>query len=463
MYRLKLDKDQKISSYEVWADSGAAYLARRNEISVRSLRIVLVTYEFTYSPFSGNGILARSISKALLQLGCQVTVWCCKPHQEHAGEDNHLKPPEISQHACEAFHTIIPVELRCTDRWRKLDEESGWEHFQFMNVELKAQEVLREAVAKADVLIGVDWTGAHAIRSLKNVDKPIVYMNFRVYSSGISDPKRRAWFDHMERLALQGASRIVALSESDRSSLQSIAGSRHYEIEIVLPPLRGDIHEIAKQSEDELTKLLPRDIVATIPERRIRKRSILACVVRLSPEKNAMRFVRFVERSKPTLDELGIIPLLAGSAADLAYSEKVRQQLKSAAPNSIVVSSFLSSASLAAIFSRTCLNFHPCAYDAYGMTIVEAAACGAPSVLAAGGKVGAAALIGKESSLEVNMEEDSDDMSMESIESISRLLRDEATLEALGRKAQTKALEWDELAYGRRMIQIISELTTHNS
>ena len=27
--------------------------------------------------------------------------------------------------------------------------------------------------------------------------------------------------------------------------------------------------------------------------------------------------------------------------------------------------------------SRTALNFHPCAYDAYGMTLVEAAAFGA--------------------------------------------------------------------------------------
>ena len=37
------------------------------------------THRFTYSPFSGNGILARSMVKALLRLGCRVTVWCCKP------------------------------------------------------------------------------------------------------------------------------------------------------------------------------------------------------------------------------------------------------------------------------------------------------------------------------------------------------------------------------------------------
>ena len=45
------------------------------------------------------------------------------------------------------------------------------------------------------------------------------------------------------------------------------------------------------------------------------------------------------------------------------------------------------------VYAETALNFHPCAYDAYGMTIVEAASQGAPSVVAAGGAVGATALL----------------------------------------------------------------------
>ena len=36
-------------------------------------------------------------------------------------------------------------------------------------------------------------------------------------------------------------------------------------------------------------------------------------------------------------------------------------------------------------------NVHPCAYDAYGMTVVEAAACGAPSLLATGAEAPCAA------------------------------------------------------------------------
>ena len=37
----------------------------------------------------------------------------------------------------------------------------------------------------------------------------------------------------------------------------------------------------------------------------------------------------------------------------------------------------------------------PCIYDAYGMTMVESAAFGAPSIVNSGGKVGAASLLGE--------------------------------------------------------------------
>ena len=45
------------------------------------------------------------------------------------------------------------------------------------------------------------------------------------------------------------------------------------------------------------------------------------------------------------------------------------------------------------MYRRTCLNVHPCVYDAYGMTVVEAAAFGAPSCVQRGDLVGCAALL----------------------------------------------------------------------
>ncbi len=47
-------------------------------------------------------------------------------------------------------------------------------------------------------------------------------------------------------------------------------------------------------------------------------------------------------------------------------------------PDAIIEESFLGPTELADILSATVLNIHPCLYDAYGMTIVEAASQGTP-------------------------------------------------------------------------------------
>ena len=447
MYRLKFNDDNKISSYKVWADSGAAYLARRGELR---RRVVLVTYEFTYSSFSGNGILARSIVKSLLHLGCQVTVWCCQPHEEHSSTKNsHIEAPEISKEAQQRL-TMIPVQLDKNHGWRKLDDESAWEYFQLDSLDSSSQNTLRNAIAESDVVCAIDWTGAHAFRSLHTVEKPLLYMNFRVYSSGVVDDERRLWFNDMERKALDEASSIIALSEQDRTSLEQIAGNSA-SLDILLPPLRGDMQELAHKSAEELSKFLPAQVASSLGGKRL-----LTCVVRLSKEKHALRFVRFVEQAKSVLDELGLIPLLAGATADELYATSVKEQLTRIAPNAILVESFLSPSELAGIFSKTALNFHPCAYDAYGMTIVEAAACGVPSVFAVG--VGASALI-RDACLSVDMPlSNENELSTEAAQAVVDLLQDSNRLERMGGAAKKRALEWDEIAYGENMLGIIAKL-----
>jgi glycosyltransferase involved in cell wall biosynthesis len=472
MYRLKFTEDHKISRYEVWADSGAAYLASRGEILApptmkQRRKVLLVTYEFTYSPFSGNGILARSIAKALLHWGCEVTVWCCQPAAPHDGS-NHLAPPEI---APDAQLTIVPIQLTQQHGWRKLDDESAWEFFQIDNLEVTDQEVLLKAATGADVICVVDWTGAHAVRSLRGESTrlpPIVYMNFRVYSSGMPDnSKTRLWFNDMERRALDDASAIIALSERDRKSLVAIAaassniGKSLPNVDILLPPLRGDVQILAmnKTLGDQL-RHLPDEVASRLVGDNKTMR-LITCVARLSPEKNVMRFVRFVEQAGTILKELDLIPLLAGSSADPSYATMVKEKFLHVAPDAIIIDRFLSPQAMVAIFGRAALNFHPCAYDAYGMTIVEAAACGVPSVIAQGGAIGASALIEEDSSLQVSMPpRDENDLSQEAVEAIVALLKDEDQLERLSAKAKQRALAWDEVAYGEQLLEIMTRVST---
>ena len=63
-----------------------------------AFRVLFLTYEFTWSPFSGNGMLSRSIAKALLRGGCEVRVVCARPAEGLDGisADNPIGPPEVS-------------------------------------------------------------------------------------------------------------------------------------------------------------------------------------------------------------------------------------------------------------------------------------------------------------------------------------------------------------------------------
>ena len=72
-----------------------------------------------------------------------------------------------------------------------------------------------------------------------------------------------------------------------------------------------------------------------------------------------------------------VTPLLLGSA-QTPYAQELRGRFRAAAPKGRVEESFLGPDSIAGIYAQTRLNFHPCLYDAFGMTVVEAASQGAP-------------------------------------------------------------------------------------
>ena len=141
----------------------------------------------------------------------------------------------------------------------------------------------------------------------------------------------------------------------------------------------------------------------------VEERPYLLCAVRLSPEKEPERFVELVEElsARGTLQELNLTPYLIGAATtpyaevklpprhpslmphsdpenlqkrpsiDISLSiphlQGLKARLRSAVPSSIIKESFVDAAELASIASSTRVNFHPCLYDAYGMTIVEVA------------------------------------------------------------------------------------------
>jgi len=428
--------------------------------------IVILTYEFTFSPFSGNGILSRSLVKALLLHGCQVTVWCCRPSAAHQHKNHALQTPEITPDQ-EKRLIVVTADLKDSEGWRRLDRESAWEAFHWARLKESQKLELNKALKQTDAVLVIDWTGACAWRSIadiwttttENRKQPFIYLNFRVYSSGILDPNEHEWYDAMERRAAEDADLIIALSENDKASLQKImegSSDDKKDIRVLPPPLRGDMEALAKLPYSELAHSLPLEASKRL-SKSTTQRCLVSCLVRLSPEKNTMRFVEFVKATHEVLQQQKFIPLLVGASSDSGYAREVKEKLRDAFPESIIVDSFLPPASLAAILSRTVLNFHPCAYDAYGMTIIEAAALGVPSVIAAGGHVGAVAIVKSDGCIQVEMP-NSSDLSIESVQVSQTILKNTEDLQTFGERARLRALSWDEAAYGKELLSCVNGL-----
>lgn len=421
------------------------------------LHILLVTLEFTYSPFSGNGILARSLVKSLLQEGCHVTVWCCRPERQQAS-DHHLCPPEITTDQANRLNiiaTTIPERLG----WHRVDKGSPWEYFAWSNLDESDEVRLLTAASNANVVCPIDWTGCIAWQSVAchfTNTLPVLYLNFRVFSSGFADPDERDWYTEKEKEALDQASFVVALSEKDKQSLcELLNDSCHIPVKVLLPPLRGDVKELALLESNDLQQHLPENVSLALANHP--SRCLVTCVARLSREKHVENFVKFVEANRALLQKNKWIPLLAGSNGDEEYATRIKESLKKVSPNSIIVDSFLSPKALCAVFSRAVLNIHPCEYDAFGMTLCEAAAMSVPSLMEGNGHIGASAIVGNGASIEVEMSKGN-----YCWESVTEILNNEQLLRGVGEEAKRRALAWDEAAYGKQLLGYLQIVATRH-
>ena len=309
---------------------------------------------------------------------------------------------------------------------------------------------LKHAISTAHVICPIDWTGSLAWQSIGDSKKPVLYLNFRVFGSGMA--VEREWYNQMEKRALDGASFVVALSEKDKESLCGLIPDKKKPVRVLLPPLRGDMKDLACLDHDELQAHLPSIVSTALTDRRRRRRRrcLVTCIARLSPEKNVENFCHFVSANRILLDNCGFVPILAGSTADEEYARGIKDQLRRAAPHAIFIDSFLSPKELASVFTITALNFHPCEYDAFGMTIIEAAAFSVPSIVAPNRAVGASAIVGNGASIEVDMNQ--------CFSGMTSILADPKGLTEIGEEARRRAFSWDEEAYGKQLIEYINEL-----
>ncbi|KAL0044261.1 hypothetical protein WJX82_007555 [Trebouxia sp. C0006] len=460
-------------------------------------RLVFISLEFSAATFSGNGVYARSQVRSLCKQQCELLVISGKP-VGHAG-------PNQTEGAAHLIEVTVPV-------WGRLDQLSGWAEL----AEQAASDAVVEQVAifQPSAILGVDWSSLPAYQALSTALQakglhvpPYVYMNYRVYLRTCL-PEDAEFMQGMESAAAATAAVTVALSRSDADFIkhqllppQKPAAS----VKVLLPALRSDmaalslpydmdvqhnklesthtvsaacntqpnVHSDASTAAQDSSQpattvaaargahddLSPSKATSEMTAKAVDEspiRPYLTCCVRLSPEKEPHRFVELVEElaHQDIVQQLGIVPVMCASATT-PYALALVARLQAAAPNCIIHTQFLGPEELAKVYSKTRLNIHPCLYDAYGMTVVEAASQGAPSVVNGGGTVGAADLLQAPSEVfEMNLALPFAQLSSQ----VAQLWKDAARLAEVGQAAVQKARSWTELANASVLMTLVDDI-----
>eukprot|EP01065_Artemidia_motanka_P000046 TRINITY_DN10010_c0_g1_i2.p1 TRINITY_DN10010_c0_g1~~TRINITY_DN10010_c0_g1_i2.p1 ORF type:complete len:486 (+),score=155.27 TRINITY_DN10010_c0_g1_i2:57-1460(+) len=351
-----------------FAALSALYLLGRSGADSRAapgLHVAVYSLEFVPPLFSGNGLYSRTLVKGLLLpefAGAirKVSVVCACPADGDCADDDAVLAEHARAGRLEVHRVKVPAAL-----WRRLDRQAPWSEY-------SAGAALPKGV---DVAMLIDWHSLPAY-GRHGAATPCVSLSFRVYfaSPGLADdPEDAAFFANFERSALPemgtcGAA--IALTDNDRQLLQKLC--------------RGPA-ETREKCAGRIAVLPPAlrpDIAAEAGSRQQSQRRYLVSCVRLSPEKRAHVFADAVARlGAGFLSQHGVVPVICGAHANKTYAASVVQSLRAVAPDAVVEPDFLGAQRLGDLFSAALLNVHPPLYDAYGMTVLEAAAFGAPTLL----------------------------------------------------------------------------------
>eukprot|EP01052_Picozoa_sp_SAG31_P014579 SAG31_NODE_911_length_11071_cov_16.862195_3_plen_272_part_00 len=260
-------------------------------------------------------------------------------------------------------------------------------------------------------------------------------MNFRVFFAQLelldSSTDDLAFYTEKERFACAAADLVIALTFADAASLSGLLpppGATS--VAVLNPPLRPDIVALAS----EIQRVQPQ------------RRYITICA-RISEEKRVAEFVQIVAAAKNSVIERNLVPLIIGEPTSPAYAESCIEQLKQNFPGDrSEVRGFGGPKELAAVWEQTLLNIHTACYEAYGMTIVEAASFGVPTLLHTG-TIGAKDLIPPTGRFETSM----DDISAAGAALSALLDQGESHLLEAGVVARTAARTWDVAAFSAKL------------
>lgn len=379
-------------------------------------RTLFVSLE-VFEAFSGNGTLSCCYLRGL----CPPSDFCkndgdllvvCGKYEPNAVTHRETEPIAMDLNAQRpgADPCFVPTCLVPVPTWHRLDKWSSWREF------ASNASAFAATIQKFDpeLVVAVDWTGVEAARQFLTGTRgpvPLVFFNFRVFhrNSNLDDETAECKFYlEQERAAVLRATKTIALCQQDAKMLQTAAvevqeASKHQLIVSVLnPPLTWTVEPDSKTADSD--------------------RPLVVCSNRFSPEKNVLALCAPLCRLAEDFKSWGVVPFFCGAVADEAYHRQVQDKLsgsfemhtdastwrdamdgrKARDKPLCIFLSLLPSSELRAAFQCAKMNLHPALYEAYGMTIVEAAALNVPTLMNETG-IGASDLLGGDCSLQIDM------------------------------------------------------------
>jgi hypothetical protein len=365
-------------------------------------RVALFSLECLGPVFSGNGQYSRCIARGLGRAGCAVLVISGRPAATPLAASIDDGVRELSV----APHSIIDAPL---SRWGTLDRGCAWDEFtEFCDrddVSSAVAAFLPTAVLCVDFHTVRAWTAVAARLRAAGASIPkMTWLNFRVYSASTGfSASDTVFYEREEAAALGAAALSIALCRADALALTALALGRSAgrggarvqhardaflaargpadrslvpKLAIVLPPLRSDVEALVRGAEAGAP--LPPPPPGVLPGS-----LLITSLGRLSPEKNAAAVPPFLRAVAAAMTAKQAQCLLLGApGADAEYAAGVKMGVVvSDAPPPIVPPRLFGPAELSGALAIAAINLHPSLTEAYGMTIVEAASWGVPSLV----------------------------------------------------------------------------------
>lgn len=406
-------------------------------------RLLYVTIEYCHADlFSGNGICARSQVRGLAAENVTVLVICGRPVP--------IAEPD-------PIHPLIKVLYVPLETWFTTDRLSSHAQFAVLAARLMHENV---ATVKIGAFLAVDWTGMNVLRCFVDtggkIFAPVMYLSFRMYSSmaGIS-PQDLAFYQREEGAAIRFAAShgggVIALCDADELALSLLEPNlpllsfREGSLfRVIHPMLREEFFQIALADED---------VILDFDRRRI----YLVSLVRFSEDKGPHRFVKLLQmlqRCDPNIwERTGVVPMICGADSQPEYARKIKAEIRETVSNCVIMDRFLTPTELSVVLKNSILNIHCAEYEAYGLTIVEAAAMGCPTVLNRSG-IGAAQLLDPEKKASAAVDV-TDDYAFANV--VRALLDDAGSRQQLACSAYLHAISWTETEHVRALLEFTNE------